>query len=421
MSSAHTRPASRPALPNRRRFVGLLGATVLAPGLAPAASAPTAALQKLAPSEGPLATTPLSIQAPRPDGFTAVWGVRRLARGRIEWESAEGTSGSSAGDAFGFAPQGDRVLRVRLEGLRPGGVYRVRAVSTDGATGQEEPGPWKTCRTLDPSAKHTRFVVWNDTHLQQTTLERLHAVTPPADFLVWNGDTCNDWTREDLLVPALLNPGGRDITEGRPLHVVWGNHDVRGPWAFRMPDCVATPSGRPFHAFRSGPLAAVCLHTGEDKPDSHPSFGGRVAFDALRAEQAAWLDTVLQRPEFRRAPYRMVFCHIPLRLRTEREPDYSKGGFDHFSARSRAAWHAALVRWRAQVVVSGHTHHADWLPATREFPYAQLIGGGPQPAGATWMEGQAGPEELRITMRNLDGTTLHDVAFPPLARLRRGV
>ena len=37
----------------------------------------------------------------------------------------------------------------------------------------------------------------------------------------------------------------------------------------------------------------------------------------------------------------------------------------------------SLVRWGAQMVLSGHTHQWHHLPATAEFPYAQLVGGGP--------------------------------------------
>ena len=76
-----------------------------------------------------------------------------------------------------------------------------------------------------------------------------------------------------------------------------------------MPGVVATPNGRPFYAFRSGPLAAICLHTGEDKPDDHPSFRGRVAFDELRREQAEWLAEVIHQPDFRDAPY-LSLIHI---------------------------------------------------------------------------------------------------------------
>jgi predicted phosphodiesterase len=277
---------------------------------------------------------------------------------------------------------------------------------------------WKSFRTLDSRAAATRFAVWNDTHEHDETIRKLDEKTPREgiDFLLWNGDVCNDWHRETDLAKVLLSPGGRDITDGRPLLPVWGNHDVRGAWAYRMPEFVATPEGRPYYAFRSGPVAAVCLHTGEDKPDAHPSFGGRVAFEAFRREQADWLRSVIRGPELRDAPYRVVFCHIPLRWKEERvlsQSDYEPGNYDAFSRFSREAWHEVLVAWGAQVVVSGHTHRVAWIPASEGFPYAQLTGGGPQEERATWIEGQADSASLTLTVRSLTGETLEAVSCAP--------
>jgi hypothetical protein len=301
-----------------------------------------------------------------------------------------------------------------LDGLRPGGAYRIRAVTASAADGAQEASPWKRFRTLDPSAETTRFVVWNDTHINNESIRKLHELTPAADFLLWNGDTCNDWTSLDLLVPTLLHPGECDITEGRPLFLTWGNHDVRGPHAFEMPRLIASPNGRPFYAFRSGPVAAICLHTGEDKPDDHPTFKGRAAFDALRREQAEWLADTIRLPAFRDAPFRIVFCHIPLRWQTERVPDYDNGGFDHVSLRSREAWHRSLVEWKTQLVISGHTHRDAWIPPSDEFPYGQVTGGGPRPAAATWIEAAAAPDGFKLRVHDLDGKVRHEAELRPL-------
>ena len=396
----------------RRGFLGKVAGGAVA-GTAGISAAPEAAG---ATESLPLVMTPAVIMAPRPDGAEVVWAVSRLARGRVEWKGEDGSSGTAGADRFGFVPQGDEILRVKLSGLKPGVRYTLRAV-TDSTDGKEHiEGPWKKFRTLDPVAKETRFVIWNDTHQNNETIRQLHAATTPGDFLLWNGDTCNDWHQEEWLVPTLLHPGGQDVSEDRPLLLVWGNHDVRGQWAFRVPEMVATPEGRPFYAFRSGPVAVVCLHTGEDKPDAHPSFGGRVAFEKLRKEQGEWLKEITARPEFRDAPYRVVFCHIPLRWTTE-VPDagYEKGGYDAFSRFSREAWHEALVAWKAQVIVSGHTHSPAWIPGTADFPYAQLVGGGPQPERATWIEAKADASVLSFLMKNLKGEVVQQAEFKPLA------
>lgn len=393
----------------RRQFIGTVTSGVIA-GTVGANRLEAAATAQ----EAPLVRTPMVLMAPRFDGVDAIWAVSRLCTGRVEWESADGRRGTAATDAHGFVPQGDDVLRVHVSGLAPGATYRLRAVTRAAGETRETTSDWKAFRTLNPVADTSTFVVWNDTHIHDETIQRLHEVTPSADFLVWNGDTCNDWASTDLLVPTLLHPGACDITDGRPLLLTFGNHDVRGPRAFEMPHVVATPSGRPFYAFRSGPVAAICLHTGEDKPDAHPSFAGRVAFDALRQEQAEWLADTIRQPGFRDAPYRVVFCHIPLRWLDESPQDYAGKGFDRHSGRSRDAWHDALVSWKSQVIVSGHTHRHAWLPPVAAFPYGQLVGGGPRLQGATWIGGTADASRLTLRLNDLEGTALETISIAPV-------
>lgn len=394
----------------RRGFIATSLGGVLGVGVVPAAA------QEAGTTGGPLFRTPLNLMAPRHDGLVAVWVVSQLCRGWLEWRSADGAeSGKAAMTGAGFVPQADEVFRVNLTGLKPGKEYEVRAVAESVDSGAKEESAWKKFRTLDPAAKSTRFVVWNDTHENNETIARLDDATPQGDFFIWNGDTCNDWKKEEILIPTLLHPAGRDITQGRPMILVPGNHDVRGKFGFRVPQIVGMTDDQPFCAFRSGPVAVICLHTGEDKPDDHPSFKGRVAFDALRKVQTAWLEQVIQRPEIKDAPYRVVFCHIPLRWIDEPETvDYANKGFDHYSKRSRDAWHDLLVKWKAQVIISGHTHNAQYLPANDKFAYAQLVSGGPQLERARWIEGVADDKALKLAVRDLAGAMTHEASFAPM-------
>ena len=375
------------------------------------------AQQDAKPSAAPLLRTPVNLMAPREDGLVAVWAVSALCRGWLEWRAAGGSgeAGKAAMTGAGFVPQSDEIFRVDLGGLKPGKEYEVRAVvEAVDDEGRREESAWKKFRTLDATTESTRFVVWNDTHERNDTIAKLDDATPEADFFVWNGDTCNDWKTEGILIPTLLHPAGRDITKGRPMLLVPGNHDVRGKFGFRVPQMVGMTADRPFCAFRSGPVAVICLHTGEDKPDDHPSFKGRVAFEELRKVQTAWLEKVIQDERFKEAPYRIVFCHIPLRWIKEETMDYASGGFDRYSRRSRDAWHDLLVKWKAQVIISGHTHNAQYLPADEKFPYAQLVSGGPQLERARWIEGVADGAALKLTVRDLAGAVTHEAEFKPV-------
>lgn len=377
---------------NRRTFLQSIGAAGFAGTLATPATAAEAPTNSAPASEAtaPLRDSP-AVYAPTPDGAVIVWAAAPRSTGWIEY----GESGSSApaqvarGDGFGFLPFDQPVLRVRLSGLRPGRDYWFRTRTRPAVLRGYDPDRVEVTtsktyrlRLPDPAASEARFCVWNDTHDRGPTLARLAELTQaePADFLLWNGDISNDIRDPAVVAGLFVQPTGDvNLAEGPPILLARGNHDVRGAYASRVTDCVGFPGDRPFYSLRVGPVAAVVLDTGEDKPDNHPLFFGLVDFEPLIQAQTRWLETELRQPHLRDAPYRLVFCHIPLRWRDETQPVYDPAGrgYDRFSRRGREAWQAALVRWGAQMVISGHTHAWAHLPATDEFPFAQLVGGGP--------------------------------------------
>lgn len=358
--------------------------------------------------------------APGANSAQILWVVSRLARGRVEVRPADQTDKiqSFDSDEHGFVPQTANVMRIALAGLKPGTRYQWRAI-TESIDGPEEQviTAWQEFKTLNPSADKCHFVSWNDTHENHASIRKLQEVTPAADFLLWNGDTCNDWHKPEWLASTLLSPAGIDISKGHPLLLTMGNHDVRGKYAFKVRDYIAMPSDRPFYAFRSGPVAFICLHTGEDKPDDFPSFQGRAAFQKLREEQASWLSQITQQPEIAHAPYRIVFCHIPLRWHDEPEKvDYAGGQWDRYARSSRDLWHPHLVKWGAQAIISGHTHRPALIPANEAFPYAQITGGGHRPNRLCWIQGLADSSQLQLHIHHVeDNNTLHSLTLKPLA------
>lgn len=408
---------------NRRRFLttspavaGVMGSLAAGKAIAPAPASAES-------SDGNgLTTSPPALFGPREDGVTVAWSVAGLCRGVVEYGETDELGSVAHSDPFGFTPNGEHVIRVRLEGLKPGTRYSYR-VSTHGVDAElrerEHRSDLRHFTTLSAGGDRTSFVVWNDTHDRTDTIRALHTLTheEPAEFMVWNGDISNDVHRREQIVPLYLAPGeGLDFSDGLPCCYIRGNHDVRGIRASMIDHYVDTPTGRPYYSMRVGPVAAVMLDTGEDKADDHPSFRGMAAFEALRREQAGWLADELKKPHMADAPYRVAFCHIPLRGRDDSQT-YETGsrGYDLLSVRSRVLWHDALTDWGVQVVVSGHRHRFDYIEADERFPYAQLVGGGPQLERALLIRGDADGGRLRFRTINLDKETVHEVEFPPLA------
>lgn len=83
--------------------------------------------------------------------------------------------------AFGFVPQGEGVLRVRLPGLTVGMSCSVLSRTVAVENGETVVSPWKTFRTLNPLAEKTHFVMSNDTHIHDQTIQALHETTPVGE------------------------------------------------------------------------------------------------------------------------------------------------------------------------------------------------------------------------------------------------
>ncbi len=353
------------------------------------------------------------VMAPRQDGCEILWPVSSLLKGYVEYGETPKLGKTANDDGWGLRPSGDHVIRVRIDGLQPGKTYYYRVVqeSFNKKNPYIEASEIRSFTTLNENASSAKFAIWNDTHKHEKTLKALAKVTPKSDFLLWNGDISNNWYTEEDIVHSVLEVNGVDMTADHPLFVLRGNHDLRGEYAGKFKEYCAMPEGKPWYAFRQGPLAVICLDTGEDKPDDHRGLLGRVACEPMRREQAEWLAEIIELPAFKSAPYRVVCCHIPLRWKDEK----TNYGYDYYSKRSRDLWHDSLVKWNTQIVISGHTHSAWMTRANQEFPYAQLVGGGPAMNQATLITGAADKDKLSIKSVDLRGKLVSEIEFSPLA------
>ncbi len=363
------------------------------------------------------------VSGPAADSIAILQPLQRMATGHLEYAIEDGPWQRTDGGHAGLLPLSEHVMKFLLPPLPAGKTVRYRTVARPAGwvkvrqfyhgefkVGAVQTSAERSFRTLDPAADTTTFAVWNDTHENETTLKALDALTNPLkpDFMLWNGDQSNDVHFERDMAGQFLAPaGGLAVADRWPLAYVRGNHDVRGPAALALPDFTGTPGDRYYYGFRSGPLAAIVLDTGEDKPDDSPYLSGMGAFQKMQREQAVWLKEFVKTPWFRSAPHKVLFCHIPLWFKHPKIPNNPFDG----AAFCRDLWTQALVEAGVKLVVSGHTHDYIWQPAKEGQPIAQLVGGAPQPKYATFIHGTATRTELKLKMTKLDGTVVGDVTL----------
>jgi predicted phosphodiesterase len=373
--------------------------------------------------DGPIFTGSPVVAGPAPDAITILQPLERFATGYMEYKVEDGPWVRVSGGIGGLLPRSQHAFKFRMPALPAGKLVTYRFVGhTIGwvktkqfyhgtlKAGQLQTSPKHQFRTIDPGADSTTFAVWNDTHENSQTLQALHKLTESLkpDFLLWNGDQSNDVHYKKDMVGQFLNPAGLAVADRRPLAYVRGNHELRGPAALALPEFTGAPGDRYYYGFRSGPLAALVMDTGEDKPDYHPLYCGRAACEPMQEEQGEWLKTVVREPWFRDAPHKVLFCHIPLWFDHPKLPNNRFTGHLH----CRKFWAPTLIDAGVKLVVSGHTHDYVWMPAKEGQPIPQLVGGSPNPSSATFIQGTATKSALTLKMTKLDGTVLSDIRLP---------
>ncbi|WP_437186098.1 metallophosphoesterase family protein [Planctomicrobium sp. SH668] len=418
---------------DRRQFMGVLPASVVAL----TSNAVSAIESNSGKSNGgdnrPLICSPPVIMNPRESGFDVSIAVSRLATAWVEYGFSEDDLQYVArASHHGLIQADDRVLHLRVQ--HQGGLpndnpifYRivVQELQYENAyrlsRGQPEESPIYRVQFAHAKTRKVRVVSINDTHENKETLRKLHqriAELQP-DVLIWNGDTCNDFNAEKSTEQLLLNPA-QDVTQGwaseRPIVFSNGNHDVRGQKAREVPKSfVGCPESvdLPYcQALRVGPLALITLDTGEDKPDHHPVFAGTAAYEPYREQQARWLQTIVERPDIRNAPFKIAACHIPLRG-LEGQPDGTTlDDFARFSGFGAKLWLPTLIKSGFHAVLSGHTHSHRVDEPSDEAPIHQFVGGGPDPDKATVtiidvQELDSG-HEMNSRVTNLNGDVFHE-------------
>lgn len=344
----------------------------------------------------------------------------------------------------------DQCMLIRLTGLKPATKYYYRIgadrIHYGGGydmkiTGNEEPPTIYSFRTAGQKGG-SHFCVINDTHAKWDAfglaINKIEQLQP--DCVVWNGDACN--TEETVaaqkrifLYPAIDK---KDYAARIPYLFCPGNHDDRGLanrhleriWMLRQPEERSPRDwdlGRNF-AVRMGDVAIIGLDTAEDKLDTNPIFANLFNSEAYRKAQVEWLRDALKRKDIASAPFLVAFCHIPLFDPTPRSnpgdlapadvhPDYDL----QWAAWQRTCarlWTPLLEKAKCQLIITAHQHVCKYYAATKERPWAEIIGGGPDTKSSrkelfpTVIEGDVRDGKLNIRIHNvLNNSIVGDYTF----------
>ncbi len=426
----------------RRTFISSLAAAGAASSLSSAAEK-KAASDQAKPFE---VLSPPVIQNPTDDSFSVAWMISDTATGWVEWGTTKELGNVVKSAHHGLMGLSDYALSASVTGLPKGASIYYRIVTMpvhykDAYSikkGDPILGEIRKLNLPQQTADHCSLAMVSDTHDHEKTVSalatRINQINP--DAVLWNGDAANSFNTPQQTARICLTPGQKadhpssgGWASTRPLFFTLGNHDARGQAARALPE-IMTPwpmdqgdpagiaptaygAGRYCFVKRIGPLAIVCLDTGEDKPDSRDVWGGMAAYEPYREAQKEWLVQALKQPEIASAPYLVTFCHIPLRGRKGHNDGMGEKGYAGFSGFGQKLWMQTLIDAGCQMVVSGHTHKHRIDEPNKEFPLYQIVGGGPKESQACLIQIQADEKNLQLTIENLAQEKVGEVTLKP--------
>jgi len=303
--------------------------------------------------------------------------------GWIEYGETELNQVARASDQGLFAAFSD-INRVTLTHLQPATTYRYRVAvanivgevrNTSLTYGDTIYSDVYTFTTPKVKTDELACLFFDDIHgcdsLMGAVL-RQNSIDPLSqDFIFFNGDILNAVPSHEGIVKHLIQPYSELFATQVPFFYARGNHEYRNKYARELDRYVTTPGtaeGHPYYyTFTWGQVFFIVLDAGEDKPDGNIEYRGLVDCDTYRQKEAAWLETQLRSKEAKKAAFRVVVMHVP--FETSSVWDYSMREIDRLFL-------PLCNKYKVDLAIHGHCHHATLLPANQEHRFPLIIGGG---------------------------------------------
>ena len=105
--------------------------------------------------------------------------------------------------------------------------------------------------------------------------------------------------KPEEIFTGFMDESIRVFASGKSPYFVRGNHETRGEYATGIQNYFNPREPHLYYTLRQGPVYFILLDTGEDKPDSDIEYSDIVDYDNYRTEQAEWMKTLKDDPDFR--------------------------------------------------------------------------------------------------------------------------
>lgn len=350
---------------------------------------------------------------------TVVWEATEPSVGWVEMAPDDGTNfylieRPKYYDCTNGVKNTSLLHSVKITGLQPGTKYRYRIfsqqvlshngifVTYDGriAASNVHTKTPPSFQTLDATKPKTSFLVLNDIHGRSDMVEKLSELAKhkEKDMIFFNGDMVSMSRQKEDYFNGFMNTSVNLFAQRKSPYYCRGNHETRGQFATHFQEYFSPRVPNLYFTLRQGPVFFIILDTGEDKPDSDIEYGGIVDYDTYRSEQAIWLKTVQDDPDFKSAKFRVVIGHIPTTTLSYKSWHGEKECTDKFTP--------ILNQMGIDLMICGHTHSDAFHEPNEQIHYPVLVN-----SNNGVVDAKADARELKVKVIHDDGKTYIEKTF----------
>lgn len=335
---------------------------------------------------------------------TVTWLTQTKCHSWVEWGKSEALGNRAQSVVDGQITANNTLNKITITGLEPAQTYFYRICSREIIQynpyrvewGVTDISPIQSFSTAHTTSDSLTCIFFNDLHncLPVFNLLTQHVESLDYDMSVFNGDCFNDPRKENQVLDLLESYNRGIHASEKPVVYLRGNHEIRGAYSRQWPALMSNPGGKQYFTMNRGPIYFVFMDCGEDKLDNHWAYSGLNDFEGFHREQAAWLEKEIEKPAFKKAPYRVLVHHIPIYgLNSESYNPW------------KTLWGPILNRAGFDLSLHGHTHEATIHPpmTAGKHSYPVIIGGGPTEENGTVTVLKANDIELSVSILNTQG------------------
>ncbi len=199
------------------------------------------------------------------------------------------------------------------------------------------------------------------------------------DFLILNGDIPNHsgeirYFDNIYEICALITHGNIPVVFSR------GNHDTRGIYAENIAEYTPCQNGNSFYSFRLGSIWGLVLDCGEDKDDSHISYGHTICCHNFRKKETKFIENIIKNADNEYCAdgvkHRIVVVHNPFTRKYDPPFNIEEEIYEYWVKLLRESI-------KPEVIICGHKHMLKIINKGDEFdaygqPCPVVIGSVPE-------------------------------------------